>query len=162
MTRTASSNLPENSRMYSSRLGLALAACALVALGACSKEVGNNAETKPSVGAKIDRALDRTQEKLSNAGERAKEEVQQAAEKTQETISRAAGAVPYAPRQPIQDNPNAAASTPLPPASATPAGASSTSAANTTTASPPAAATSTTATTSAGPTTSVKVTGSGG
>jgi osmotically-inducible protein OsmY len=98
------------------RVGTTLAACVLVALGACSKEVGNNAEAKPGVGAKIDRAIERTGQKLSNAGERAKEGVAEASEKTQETLSRAgeslkarAGEVPYAPRQSIPEAPAAGA-----------------------------------------------------
>src|SRR4051812_48021431 len=76
-------------RYESRRVGTTLAACALVALVACSKEVGNNAEPKPSAGAKLDKAIERTQQKLSTAGERAKDEVAEAAEKTQETLSKA-------------------------------------------------------------------------
>jgi hyperosmotically inducible protein len=101
---------------------MTLALCACVALAACSKESGNNAEVKPTVGEKIGRAVERTQEKLSAAGERAKEEVADAAEKTQQTLSQAgdrmAGAAqspPYAPRQPAQGS---AATTPTPPAAA--------------------------------------------
>jgi hyperosmotically inducible protein len=72
------------------RVGPALAAAiALVAAGACSKEVGTNAQPKSSVGAKIDRAIDRTQEKLERAGEKAKEEISEASDKTQETLSKA-------------------------------------------------------------------------
>ena len=112
--------------MPSRRAATTLAAALLAALGACSKEAGNNAQTKPGVGAKIDNAIERTQEKLSTAGEKAKQDVQQATEKTQEALSKAgdkistttsnavsdakqslSNAVPYAPRQPI--TPDAAA-----------------------------------------------------
>ena len=138
--------------MKTRRVGTTLAACALIALGACSKEVGNNAEVKPGVGAKIDRALERTEQKLSNAGERAKEGVAEATEKTQETLSRAGeslkadtaklkpGEVPYAPRQQTQDaatSPSQAAVTTTMPSD-----------------NPP-----TTTTLSSGPTTSIKATG---
>lgn len=71
------------------RIAVPLAAALLAIAGACSKEVGNNGESKPSVGTKIDRALDRTQEKLAVAGEKAKQEIAVATEKTQETVSSA-------------------------------------------------------------------------
>ena len=76
--------------MEARRPGTALlAAIALAAAGACSKEVGTSGDTKQTVGAKIDRALDRTQEKLERAGEKAREEIAEATEKTQETLSKA-------------------------------------------------------------------------
>lgn len=131
--------------METRRVGTTLAACALIALGACSKEVGNNAEVKP-VGAKLHSAIERTEQKLSTAGERAREGVAAATEKTQEAISRAGeslrkpGEVPYAPRQSVQDpaQPGASASLTTGAAGDNPA---------------------TTTTLSSGPTTSVKVSG---
>lgn len=104
------------------RAATAIVVCALAALGACSKEVGNNAEAKPGVGQKLGNAIDRTEQKLSTAGERAKDEVTRAAEKTQEALTKAGEKIqtgasnaaadarqsaqslspPYAPRQPVQ------------------------------------------------------------
>lgn len=110
------------------------AALVLVAAGACSKEAGPGDTTKQSVGAKIDRALDTTQQKLEQAGEKAREGIAEATGKTQETLSKAGEKIstttsnaiadvkqsvnardatpgaspPYAPRQPVQDNTGAA------------------------------------------------------
>lgn len=147
--------------MLSRRVATTLAAAVLAALGACSKEVGNNAQPKPGVGAKIDHAIERTQEKLSTAGEKAKEDLQQATEKTQEALSRAgdkistttanavseakqsmSGSPPYAPRQPVAPSADAAAG-------ATAPGAGQ----------PPPATTTTTLTT--GPSTTVNITPAG-
>lgn len=86
------------------RAGMALAFCAFAAVAACSKEVGDNAKVK-DVGAKIDNAVQRGEEKLSKAGERAKEEMNAAAEKTRETLSKGgdrasdAATPPYSARQ---------------------------------------------------------------
>jgi osmotically-inducible protein OsmY len=136
------------------RVGMALAACALAALAACSKEVEDNAQSRSTVGAKIDRAVERTQEKLQTAGERAKEEVSQAAEKTQEAVAKAGEKItdgknasgsnastspPYSPRQAVQDPAAPGATVTVP--------------------SPGTDAASTTTTLSSGPTTSVKVSG---
>lgn len=123
--------------MPSRRVATTLAVAALAALGACSKEAGNTAAPKSSVGAKIDRAIGETQQKLSTAGERAKQDVEQATKKTQEALSKAGekisastssavseakqslqGAVPYAPRQPVAPD-AAAGSTQAPPATTT-------------------------------------------
>jgi Predicted periplasmic or secreted lipoprotein len=146
--------------MDTRRVGTTLAACALIALGACSKEVGNNAEPQPGVGAKLNGAIERTEQKLSNAGERAKEGVADATEKTQETLNRASeslkaeaarvkpGEVPYAARQAV---PGA-----TPPA-ATPAAPTPLSAAITTAV--PADNPATTTTLSSGPTTTIKMSG---
>lgn len=151
------------------RLVTTLAAAAvLAAAGACSKQPAGDgaAGGKQGVGAKIDRALDNTQEKLGKAGERAKDEIGEAAQKTQEALSRAgeqisattssavneakqslkgAGSPPYSPRQPVNDAPAAAPAT-TPPAVTAPAPQSPA----------PQSATSTTATQSSGPTASVK------
>jgi ElaB/YqjD/DUF883 family membrane-anchored ribosome-binding protein len=149
--------------MPSRRVATTLAAALLAALGACSKEAGNNAQTKPSVGAKIDNAIERTQQKLSTAGEKAKEDVQQAAEKTQDALSKAGdklsngtanavsdakqalqpGSPPYAPRQPVAPSGDAGS------------GAAAPNAAQ----QPPAT---TTTTLSTGPTTTVNITTGGG
>jgi hypothetical protein len=146
------------------RLGMTLAACAFAAVAACSKEVGNNAEAKPGVSAKIDRALERTQEKLATAGERAREEVAEAAGKTQETLTKAGDRIstkadgsspPFAPRQPVTPG------TPMPPAApstVTPAPAASTGASINATV-PGVDTTSTTTSLTTGPTTSIKATG---
>ncbi|HET9579760.1 MAG TPA: hypothetical protein VFP44_18145, partial [Usitatibacter sp.] len=152
------------------RLVTTLAAAAvLAAAGACSKQPAGDgaAGGKQGVGAKIDRALDNTQEKLGKAGERAKDEIGEAAQKTQEALSRAgeqisattsnavneakhslkgAGSPPYSPRQPVNDAPAAAPAT-TPPAVTAPAPQP---------AAPQSAATSTTATQSSGPTASLK------
>lgn len=74
--------------METRRAGTTLAACALIALGACSREVGDNAEVKP-LGSKLNGAIERAGQKLSSAGERAREGVAHATEKTQDAISRA-------------------------------------------------------------------------
>ena len=118
------------------RRTLTTLAVAALALAACSREVGNNAQSKPGVGAKIDSAIDSTQRKLERAGEKAKQEITEASEKTQETLTKAgqktqetlskagdkisaatskggtatpssAGSTPpYAPRQGVQSTPS--------------------------------------------------------
>jgi hypothetical protein len=144
------------------RLGMTLAACVFAAVAACSKEVGNNAEAKPGVGAKIDRALERTQEKLATAGERAREEVAEAAGKTQDTLARAGDKIsakadgsspPFAPRQP------AAPAAPTPPLSAGTTSAVTSAGASINATVPGIDTTSTTTSLTTGPTTSIKATG---
>lgn len=71
------------------RRTLTTLAVAALALAACSREVGNNAQSKPGVGAKIDSAIDSTQRSLERAGEKAKEEITEASAKTQETLTKA-------------------------------------------------------------------------
>lgn len=135
--------------MESRRLGTTLAAAALLAaLGACSKEP--DARTQQSVGTKIDRAIDRTQEQLERAGEKAKAEIAEATGKTQEALSKAgdrisetasnaigeakrsapgsapAGDPPFAPRQPADTAAAAAPASPAPPPAAAAAAPAST------------------------------------
>jgi hyperosmotically inducible periplasmic protein len=157
------------------RLRAPLVVMAAIALAACSKQVGNNAESKTSVGTKIDHA----QDKLQRAGERAREEIQEATEKTQQAISKAGDKLSAGSRGTNTDIPYSAPPTPAS-SLATPATTGATPAAGTTptpgAAAPAAAATtnaataapaqagaetpmSTTTTLSSGPSTSVKVTG---
>jgi hyperosmotically inducible periplasmic protein len=67
--------------------GLAVIAVACLAVAGCSKQ--GNSPQQGSVGQKIDRAIDRTQEKLNAAGEKAEQKIIEAGEKTQETLSHA-------------------------------------------------------------------------
>ncbi|HWH38548.1 MAG TPA: BON domain-containing protein [Usitatibacter sp.] len=67
--------------------GLAVIAVACLAVAGCSKQA--DSQPQGSVGQKIDRAIDRTQEKLNAAGEKAERKIIEAGEKTQETISHA-------------------------------------------------------------------------
>ncbi len=67
-----------------------IAALACIALAACSQEVDQNAQkTGSTVGAKIDRAVDRTQEKLAQVGEKAEEKIVEAGKETQQTLEKA-------------------------------------------------------------------------
>lgn len=67
--------------------GLAVIAVACLAVAGCSKQT--DAQPQGSVGQKIDRAIDRSKEKLNAAGEKAEQKIIEAGEKTQETISHA-------------------------------------------------------------------------
>jgi len=157
------------------RMRAPLVVMAAIALAACSKQVGNNAESKTSVGTKVDRA----QEKLQRAGERAREEIQEATEKTQQAISKAGDKLSPGSRGTNTDIPYSAPPTPAsslatPATGATPAAgappspggtaaAGATAATNSASSAPAQAGTetpmSTTTTLSSGPSTSVKVTG---
>ena len=67
--------------------GLAVIAVACLAVAGCSKQA--DSQPQGSVGQKIDRAIDRSKEKLNAAGEKAEQKIIEAGEKTQETISHA-------------------------------------------------------------------------
>jgi hyperosmotically inducible periplasmic protein len=153
------------------RLRAPLVVMAAIALAACSKQVGNNAESKTSVGTKVDHA----QEKLQRAGERAREEIQEATEKTQQAISKAGDKLSPGSRGTNTDIPYSAPPTPAsslatpatgatPAAGTTPTPGGTAAAATNSAASTPAQGgaetpMSTTTTLSSGPSTSVKVTG---
>jgi hypothetical protein len=147
---------------------MAVAVCVLAAVAACSKQEA--AETTQAAGAKIDRAAEKTQQKIGAAGERAKDDVTEAARKAPEALSQAGDRLsnapqsqlpPYALRQPVQDSvtitpaaPGAAA--PAAPAAA--AGSTVPNAANVVIAPPAGTPMSTTATSSTGPITSLTIT----
>ena len=66
------------------------AAVASVALAACDREAANSADRNAAtVGQKIDKALDRTQQQLAVAGEKTKETLNSAGEKTRESLNAA-------------------------------------------------------------------------